>query len=314
MAPIVFHIGMEKTATTALQNTIFSKHSDINNIFYDDLRLRGLLLTILQCIAFYRESDYAYFLKRHTKDIHAVVHKVRNSDCVTVVSYENLTKEISVDPVLVAQRIKNLFGVVKILLTIREQKSIIVSKYLHMVGKHIFTGNAKKIHHWMQHDLEANNLSYIKLIKFSDIVDIYVQVFGEDNVQILPYELLIHERHMFLRDLSVFLEIDFEETLSVFQPVPINSRISLSAYLFSLGNALLVPEFVRQLVGAITPSLYKTKIRQMLYRTGPPSRVFLPAHLRTMVDRDFAVSNANLQKRCRYDLSALGYTLDGNDD
>ena len=121
------------------------------------------------------------------------------------------------DRLLIGQRLKQTFPNAKVLIVIREQLDYILSLYTFRV---------------IQRGLERQNLSdYLEekfekrlmpKLRYYGLVKSYIELFGADNVLVLPYEQLVENSEAFVREIFEFMDI---ETIPEFTNSKVNKGI-----------------------------------------------------------------------------------------
>lgn len=217
----VFHVGLHKTASTWLQKQIFSKLDGIN----------------------YFDHDFIYdniILPTH-EEFQGIIRCQQFGICeeVNIFSTERLSGNPHsgyYDNYLLAQRIKVISNNAKIVLILREQKSMIVSCY----KQYVKSGGSCRLEEYVFSPNEGRTpLFSIKSLEYDVLVKRYFDMFGSDNVLVLPFELLKFDGKRFLSLLSDFIGIDFSsvENIDAKQNIALNDfQISAIRSLNVLGG------------------------------------------------------------------------------
>ena len=187
---IYFHVGVAKAGSTTLQRHYFNR------------------------INFYFGNYSDFYKKKNFKDIY-VENIIENIRFNKKIIDENYLKEI--DQCFISDegisngsdneirnnlsRLNSLFKKEKkILIIIREQKSLFISKYYQAIKKENISiaEFAKKYLENKDYEMTFN---YYKLYK------LYEGYFGKNNVCLIPFELFIQNRQVFLNKLLKFLNL-----------------------------------------------------------------------------------------------------------
>ena len=168
------HIGFPKCGSTFLQSEVFDKIDGINAI-----TVGGKNCQIPQCLSYMTYCQDPYFdAEKVNKELNEI------PDDFNGISNEGFTAFIS--PTIMAKRLKNAFGDIKILIVLRNQKSILLSHYLHDIK----IGYALSFERWLGRLF--NSLRYQSFM-FSHTIDAYNKEFGEKNVKVVLFEELFNE-------------------------------------------------------------------------------------------------------------------------
>jgi len=202
------HIGLAKTGTTTLQKQIFPKlktfdfygDKDAITCFHDLMFLDDL---------YYNEQKHIDFFNAACKSKPVLF----SQECLTGVTHVLGFRYRS----SVARRLHKI-GFQKIIITIRNQNSVIESAYRQYIkGGGILTFqnffNEKK---FIGKPFDFNQFEYWKLIQF------YSKLFGKENICVLPLELLVKNKKDYLKKIEIFLEGEFEA--SVYNSTPIDNK------------------------------------------------------------------------------------------
>lgn len=174
---IFFHIGLMKTGTTTIQE--YLSHDERINLI-----LKRKFFNSNQF--FFGEYNY---LKKDKVNIES------DEQLFTVNNYYS-------GSTLTLERIKNKFPNAKIILTIREQKSLLISAYKHTIRT---TGNYYTSFDEFLNSKEGN--IYLYMCNFNHIFDQINEYFPKENIHILLYEDLKKNYKLFFRNLYSILNI-----------------------------------------------------------------------------------------------------------
>lgn len=196
-SPSLVHIGFHKTGTTWLQSGLF--RSEPFNIAWDSMAIaRTIVLT-------------------HTLDWCAETVRDELSRCaetetpgstVDVMSWERLSGSPHAggyDSGIIAKRLHELYPEARILIGVREQRSMIEALYRQYVrdgGVASLTGYLHPRNPAEIPQFRFDHFEYDRLIRK------YQELFGSDRVLVLPYERLRHDQDAFVRDICEFCEVD----------------------------------------------------------------------------------------------------------
>ena len=106
------------------------------------------------------------------------------------------------DTKLIADRIAGLVPEAKIVVVIREQRSMIVSTY----KQYVKTGGTASIHGFLQPAKWQGKIPTFRFdfFEYDRVIGYYRSLFGDDSVLALPYEYLVAERAAFVSQVAEF--------------------------------------------------------------------------------------------------------------
>lgn len=220
---VYIHVGMPKTGTTFMQKKVFPH---------------------LQHVEYWTpfEHPLTYFFERISNNNHLTYpeewkQKIREYlECSEtekhVLSFEgffgsytnnyksNYTNSLT---------LKELFPSAKVILCIRNQVDIIESNYSQIVSEG-FSGSINQYLNYRKGKFQNErsesginlNIESLHLVKY---IENYLEVFGTDNVLVLPFELLKNSRQTFLNRICDFLDV---ESISMNETASAPTKTSLS--------------------------------------------------------------------------------------
>jgi hypothetical protein len=210
---LLCHIGVPKSATTSMQFGAFPTHPDIRFIgkpFYDaDFGYDGSWIAAQLIDSFWKQDeldfDYKYAVLRFEKGI--LPRMSQNK--LTVISEEGLTQARTTDRSLVAKRMSAVFEPldVKILITIREQKSALFSLYTWYFTRRMISGSFDQ---WLRNcrrysTYYGSRLDFmVREYQYARLLELYGLYFGIENVLVLPIEMLARTPEQFYRKVEDF--------------------------------------------------------------------------------------------------------------
>lgn len=206
----VVHIGYPKTATTWLQHGLIPRLPQVASLGRPalvDFEYLRLLFDLMACNSL--DFDPAVYQNRY-RDLHTR-HRAALAGKCKLLSFEFLTGSdvySGADTKELLDRIRALFGDVKILITIREQKAMIESVYRHYVG----SGGALHVREFLYKastpgvTLWGMNHLLLKF-RYDRTVRYCQQVFGPENVKVIPFELVRSDPDLFLGELGELLGV-----------------------------------------------------------------------------------------------------------
>jgi hypothetical protein len=300
-----FHIGYQKTATTFLQEKVFSNR-DIFYLPWGNQPPEAI------------EEFVLVHPKRYSPEkIHAALsEKIEEHEGkVPIISHEDLSGY----PIYgryyadqVSKRIHSAFPNAKIIIGIREQYSMLASQYFQYVRQ----GGTRKFNEMVY--VDVGRIGFRPTIRFDHfeydlMFEIYTKLFGGKNVLILPIELLRIDPDKYFLMLDEFLGVSdkYERPVDVVLP----RRSVLAMRIERLANNIVRPPIELPEKYAYYPMTYRAKNRilrvidDVIAKSGVLSSKggALEGDIRKYIPGYYNKSNSNLSKMINMDLVQLGY-------
>ncbi|MEO0895352.1 MAG: hypothetical protein AAFY71_02955 [Bacteroidota bacterium] len=226
---VYIHVGLFKTATTYLQKQVFP---NIDGIDYFTIHkpFQEYIWTINQKAPFQPSSFDPTNLNTFSQKILISREDLLGSPFHNYINAHHTLTEL-----------KQNFPESKILLTIRKQDDLIESLY----RQHIQAGGVQSVRKFINYDRYSNsykpytfkhgiNLD-IHSLNYLDIYNYLSHVFGQENVTLIPYELIKDDKELFLEKLATFLD---EDSLNISISAKSSSNRSISKLSISLARVL----------------------------------------------------------------------------
>ena len=295
--PLIIYIGLQKTGSTFLRG-YFSAHpqvywtrhgtffqteaADVDRFGRESVRSRYEALfvetTDKPCrIDMYEAIGMGYVLEGMDawSEEHFIKVGARLND-----------EHIFTAPYSIAERIKMVAPEAKILLTIRNQASWIDSNY-----RHYFEQLPKGQESLLDFMSTPEGKMVLDAGMFDRVVEIYDQLFGREQVLVMPMERLEREEDMALQNLCAFLGIDQ-------QPYRQEDKD------FNRGRSLDALASTRRVNSSQGFSLFERLLGRRQPRWQHTTEDALK-HIACV----YAASNTRLSKRIGFDLAELGYPI-----
>lgn len=201
----VIHIGYPKTGTTYIQS-ILDKPEYFMPVGKPAVRqeLRKLADSIISTPVFEYDANSIKY------DFIDAINRFKSSergskyhpDCTTILSHELLTGDLffGKDASLIADRLVSTFDGAHIIITIREQVSMVESLYRY----YIRGGGSLPIQDFLYKvnspavDVFGESSIFTKFC-YHNIIRYYQSLFGKKNVSVIPYELLKNNKEAFVK-------------------------------------------------------------------------------------------------------------------
>jgi hypothetical protein len=228
--PIYVHIGFRKTATTTLQQELFSRHPLIRYlgrpyeqelVTKDGKNLDQLLRKTMSALHSHVGTFDVDMAKRCIGDVRAAIANDRRP---WVLSDECLSMGSRSDRSSVAEGLRNLFGNCHIFATIRSQFSSVPSWYFWQVRK----GRTDlDFEPWLEAQVKDRTWK-VEQYRYGAAFDLYRRLFPDARIAFVPYELLSEDKRAFALELANWLGIDPSVTVDVLSAAkPLNAVGSL---------------------------------------------------------------------------------------
>ena len=308
---IFLHVGLSKTATTSLQNHVFTALPGYQYLGkpwsgrYRDQSVRNALRYITY------EDPVGYDVDFVKNKLERVIDIDGGS---ILISYEGLTYGRLRDPiyfnaVTIAKRLRDVFeGNTTVIFTIREQLSWLCSLHLDESSRNIFFDPGTTIGRWLaaeQMKQERGRRSALDMANFDDLIREYETIFGAHKIHVLVFEELVRNKDNFARrlcDALEFTDIDWMDCRLATMGYD-KLRLSRRAYYFGLMNRLFVPEYFRGMYRALNPGL------ELFLQRGTPCNVTVPEVYRKILQDRYLAGNRRLSHLYGLDLGRYGYML-----
>ncbi len=186
--PLFIHIGYPKTATTWLQRCVFPHLAGVDYLHFQDPRYDWLGdLT--------RQHDLVFDAAALRQRFEASVASTEGE--MLLISWEGLIADVFSGGENVAQRAQRLYELfpeATIIITVRNQLSMIEALY----RQYIHEGGTLSISDFMA----LRDPSPLRIAReffyYDRVVELYQQRFGKEQVRVLAYEQLLDDRRAFL--------------------------------------------------------------------------------------------------------------------
>lgn len=212
------HVGLPKTASTLLQEKLFLGHPGIaclgapfkprNPHFHPDLERLDWMLT--------REPSGAFDADRGQELLRGRLGRVQTGE-VAVFSDETMTRLDHVPRYTKALRARRVFDEWRVVLCLRQQQRLLQSAYRQVI-RHLNKGKGgrfKEYGPWVAAVWKKlDEGGYASLVLLDEVVEMYVGLFGRENVHVLFHEDLVVDARHFVRELCELLGVDADAGIS----------------------------------------------------------------------------------------------------
>lgn len=207
MKPILIHIGYQKTGSTWLQKELFIADNEV----FEPLSHYPNGPSTLSWSFIKGEDKYALLPfqmnEKRIKEVFTEIIKYKKDKLhkTFVMSCEDLSGKTdgggfySKD---VAHRLHNVFPNSKILIVIREQESFLLSNYF----QYLSMGGLFSLKKYLNLSFDTIPHFNPHFINYNHLVREYYNLFGKQNVLVLPYEMFKSSPKTFVNKLAQFID------------------------------------------------------------------------------------------------------------
>lgn len=304
---VLLHVGYIKTATTFLQNQLFSGPAEGLELGGGD-QTRSLMVQ-----HFLLSDDYTFDPIGTRAALEQISQPVRARGNIPVWSEEMLLGNPptrTYNGWRTAQKLHQTFPQAKVLITIRRQQTIAFSMY----REYILGGGTLPLRSFIGTGQEPDGFSPILVpdfLQYDRAVAHFHTLFGAGNVCVLPQELLFSDPHQYFERLAEFTDCPIE----LDRPRP-PQHVSESAAMLGIrrhANRLIVndpltpmPSTLKRVVNSGLRRLARVIPDRASERTKSQLKAVIAEHYETVFD----ASNARLEHMTGLDLAALGYAVE----
>lgn len=318
VSPLI-HIGYHKTATSWLQKCLFGvRDRGFYPLTPETTSDPKTAAKFLEKYFVQNESGQILspFVSR-APEIRDIISKfdVPNTS-VPVISSERLSGNPHVggfDSKLIANRLAESFPDAKILIVIREQTSMIISTYF----QYLLIGGVLPLKKFLQTTYDGRKPGFsLDHFKYDMLIEHYRELFGKENVLVLPYEMFSRDPAGFIEHIGNFSGADIPADLLDYSLTP-NKRASKTVL---HRTRLLHPFLYRQsidgisLLGIPRAKNLRKWLRKFLeiFVSQQAEEKFLE-NMTQEISQDlndfYIASNKKTQNLTGYDLGDFGYKI-----
>jgi hypothetical protein len=305
---VFIHVGFANTGTTSLQRNFFAQRDDIF-LAGEPYGERGGIFTAVKSV-----EDFNFDINYCSALCDQLIAKKCQGRTI-VVSDETLCEapQLYISPHVlprdvVALRLRRLFPSARIIFTLRDQRHYVTSMYLN------FKRNSAKFDRmpvppfsrWLAGHLMQTRSHFLQNLNFFETIQLYEQLFGHDNICLLPIELLLTEGpQRYLDRLCWFMRLEPDEHDVANYTIVHNRRMSTRQELVA---ELLPQDRFGQLLVELGNSIGDARLDALL-DDGPRASVDLSAQDEQMIGQRVKVGNWLLARDFGLDLERWGYLL-----
>lgn len=303
---LLIHIGLHKTGTTWLQNRVFSQPK----FGFSSPWGRMASVAVRE---FVRVDPLGFDARTSAEVFRSGREDALAEGLVPVISHEALSSR----PIrghyyapVVADRLHQVFPDARIVIGIREQRSMLLSLF----RQHVRMGGRECLQYFIgtgEEPVGWGPICSLEFLYYDRIVDYYTGLFGPDRVLVLPIELLGRDRRAYQNRLAEFAGVPEFDSPELAERSNVGWGGSTLAVQRRMNRFL-----IRNRLGPDQPLSVRSCMRVCYKLDRVLPRAWdhrVEARWKSMVARrvgdTFAQSNARLARTLGCDLAALGYDV-----
>lgn len=334
---LLLHVGLSKTGTTTLQNSLFSKHSQIYYLGKSlhkktpkgcaNMKVYKLLAPVLW--PNYEPDNYGRLKKIYKRlapvlrpidkpdnyeqlkeEWHRLLQEDKQGQKKIIGSWEGLGSAPPARSFARIQRITEIFGDCRIMITIRNPLTRVPSQYLqHLKGNFLknnklWMGGRQYVDMTTWYNLVCKNPEHNPLTNYLDLIQSSISLLGKEKVGIFLFEEMVQDQKKYIRSVCEFIGIDAEEGVQLARSAKLNPRISQKQINYMrLADKQPLRFFHNNMGKNIKARLFK-KMSQ-----GNAAQVSLPQPLIEKITNETRAGHLWLVENLDMNLEAFGYPL-----
>jgi len=299
---MLIHIGYHKTASTWLQQIYFSQHPEIAFIGQHPLLWQHIIAP----------HDLNFNPTKVKNTFTPLITQAQQQNLTPILSSERLSGNPhsgGYDSVIIANRLKTTFPDAKIFIMVREQISTIASNY----KQYIRVGGVSDLTTYLSPPIDGkiplfrkDNFQYHLLVYY------YQNLFGKEQVKVLPYEYFKQKPLDFIHELNEFIGIAQNISFPTQQHINTSQKeatVYINRFLnrFHGGNSFypVIPNHPN-----ILQKLYRLSEKLGDYQVcNNWFKLELEKTIQQQLQHYYQESNQQLEKLCDLQLSQYGYCV-----
>lgn len=290
---IILHPGFVKSATTSLQELVFSHHPQIAFLgpSVDDKKVAWAVRHLCN-------ADSSQYQENAVREVFRDAITALPADKVVVISHENFTLYEATDKGVVADRLHALFPSASVFFTLRRQDEVLTGWYLQKLPRYLRGKHYLSFREWLRLKRKEPHKSILSDLDYHASISLYAHRFGREKVGVFLFEVLRRDPTAFSVALADFLRVDAETFRTLLTAKTRNAGISKEYVLFMRTVGRLLPARILRYISHRIPK-----------HLGRRFRVHLPQAAQGQVAALCAEGNRALAKDFAIDLEAYGYPV-----
>ena len=301
---MIIHPGFLKTATTTLQQHLFSAHPEL---FFLGAPHRSELYT--QMTAGFRRIEEVDYDEQKLRTLISSALENKPIDAVPILSSESFTANVYLlKPI--AQRLRVFFPEARIIFTIRHQLHVVRSFYARH-GRVLtnvpapYTDRHVTFENWLPHAYRNWPISILGVFDYHRTIQIYERVFGREYIHVFLFEEFVHNQDVFVSRLAEVLSVDAPTARRLLSGKHIHAQESRRAVLYD--------RFIKRFIPGswLKPLLpYTTRLRaskRSFLERGHPEKTSIPPKWVPCLKELYESGNRTLAREYNLPLAQYDY-------
>lgn len=315
--PLFIHIGLRKAASTTLQRGLFARLPGLNHfgMWLDDTtRFRDPRVPqLIHRIILSDGVNYDRAVARALAE-DAVLSNL-SANQINTLSDEKLGGfwRGYADRRLIAERLKDLFGEIRIIVMVREQIDHFLANYIALGGEYKLAPDRLRVRlpvtDHLEYMMRYPDYEQLGHLKVGQLTAMYADIVGRGNVCVLVFEEMRDDLPAFAARIGGFLGVEADAVVSCLQGRHENLRRQTQPMLaYRSLRAHLFP-------GVKLSSMLSQRLHdgfQAALARGSKSHIRLPEEWVEVLHGYYADDNAQLAGTFGLDLARWGYALPGS--
>ncbi len=301
MRQFYFHIGMPKSASSYLQKAFFPL-LDIDYLgkhYASDIDFK-------EKHAPFEEKFREIFIRQpynitndYLEELHSLASGTNNKILYSNEGLFGSYLESFRNNFQISHNLKIMFDNPKLIIVLRRQDTFIESLYRQAIRNGYWKSAKNFISYknrcFGSYRIDNREQVDLTLLNYNDFISFCCEMFGRENLLILPYELFKLSRDTFLKEIANFLGVPFVAPIT-------DSYVNKSDHYLYL-NILKILNFISHKRNIFTPINYL----QRNVRDLPGNKKLISTHLQKDILDFFEQSNMSLAKGYNLDLKRFDY-------
>ncbi len=309
---IYIHVGLPRTATTYLQRSIFPYFNDIKYVDLSDNKYSIFRDLYFKNFIFYPLSN----IKEHIREYFCSLNqkKILISDEMWFGGTIGGTHFNFSNNYFLSGVLKEIFPNAKIILTIRRQDKWFESIYRYLLRDGHYVGIRQFLNYrngefydYSTYFRKGPNID-VKILDYKKYIENYIKLFGENNILIIPQELLAYNKELFINKVETFLgssysakgEYSKKANTGYLLLGVILSRVFNRFFIFENREGGLIPISKNKFLD------YRTYVR-FIDKKIPINKSILSNDMRIKILQYYADSNNSLDNQFKLSLKKFKY-------
>jgi len=290
--PDVFYIGYQRAASAFLRG-FFTEHHQVywdRKAFSYFLNPQGVEVTSSEIAEMERAKVYISMSEALCRSLIFTDTEIWPEVAFRRIDWSRMANKIDINPLKIAERLKDNFPEARVLMVIRNQVEWLRSNYLHFqdnlqLGKRGFGDFCQT----------AEGMAVLRAGMYDITVGAYRSVFGEENVKVLIFERLKTDYKRFIEELCNFLNIEIID----YENVVVNKGKSVGRW--------LILRFIPFSSHQVLPESISSKLKIALDKMPLSKKTVFSKEVCSLIKSCYGISNMRTAKMLNCDLSRYGY-------